>query len=122
MSYVTMWLLAFLLTLAIEVPLVLLLTESPVGDFQGSQSVMPRRKVACLAAVAQLMTHPAVWFLFPHIPWMSHGTSFVLSEVWAWTAEAALYAFMAVAPSTLRAIAVSALANGASLAIGLVIL
>ena len=121
MSYVAMWVLALLLTLAIEVPLVVVLTGSPLGDFQGSQSAMPRRKVACFAAAAQLMTHPAVWFLFPLIPWMSRGTSFALSELWAWTAEATLYALTAVAPSTLSAVAISALANGASLAIGFLV-
>jgi hypothetical protein len=47
---------------------------------------------------------------------------FVLSELFAWLAESSLYALTAVAPSSLRAIGVSALANGASLAIGFVVL
>jgi len=110
---VRLWFLAFLLTVAIEVPIVLGLTR---------ESRVPLAKRAALAFFAQLMTHPAVWFVFPALPWGSPQVTFVSSELFAWIAEAAFYAITAVAPSTLRAVAVAALTNGASLAIGFFVL
>ena len=64
------------------------------------------------------MTHPLVWYVFPFLPGLSPSTTFVTSELFAWAAEAALYAIAEVASTTLQAVAVSAFANGASLAIG----
>ncbi len=109
MTTVRLWFLAFVLTVVIEVPIVLALTRD---------SRVPLPKRAALAFFAQLMTHPAVWFIFPALPWGSRHTTFVASELFAWLAEAAFYALADVAPSTLRAVAVAAVANGASLAIG----
>jgi hypothetical protein len=63
------------------------------------------------------MTHPLVWYVFPDMP-IAHSTSFVLSELFAWIAEALFYALADVSPSKLGAFAVSALANGASLGLG----
>jgi hypothetical protein len=106
---VRLWFLAFLLTVAIEVPLVVALTRD---------SRVPLSKRAALAFFAQLMTHPSVWFIFPALPWGTRHTTFVASELFAWLAEAAFYAVAGVAPSTLRAIAVAAVANGLSLGVG----
>jgi hypothetical protein len=107
------WFRAFLLTVAIETPLVILLTRD---------SRLPRAKRIALVVAAQLMTHPLVWYVFPTIPGMPRYSSFVLSEVWAWIAEAAFYALVEAAPSKLHAIGVSAIANGASLGLGFVVL
>ena len=49
-------------------------------------------------------------------------STFVLSELWAWLAEAAFYALVEVAPTGLGAIGVSAIANGASLGLGFLLL
>jgi hypothetical protein len=106
-----LWFRAFLLTVAIEGPLVLALTG------HGGRSW---RRRAPIVVAAQLMTHPLVWYVFPFLPGLSRSTTFVTSELFAWAAEAALYAVAEVAPTALRAVAVSALANGASLAIGYV--
>jgi|SRR5579859_1437309 len=111
--YAQAWFKAFLLTIAIEVPLVVALTAS--GD-------QPLRKRAGIALLGQAMTHPLVWFVFPFLPGMTRFTTLTLSELWAWLGEAALYALTKVAPSTLRAIAISAFANAASLAIGFLVL
>jgi hypothetical protein len=107
------WLRAFLLTVAVECPLVVVLT---------AQSRLPWAKRVCLIIAAQLMTHPLVWYVFPAIPTLPRVTTLVLSELWAFLAEAAFYALVEVAPSKLRAFGVSALANGASLGLGFLLL
>jgi hypothetical protein len=107
MSDAGLWFRAFLLTVAIETPIVLALTRD-AGSW---------RRRAFLVVAAQLMTHPIVWFVFPALPFPRPAT-FTLSELFAWAAEAAFYAVAPVASSPLRAVAASALANGASLAIG----
>jgi hypothetical protein len=108
------WLHAFALTIVIEVPLVTLL--------MGGQSRLAWPKRACLVAAAQLMTHPLVWFVFPTIPGMSRVATLILSELWAWLAEALLYALVEVSPTKVSAVGVSALANGASLGLGFLLL
>jgi len=111
LTYAEYWFPAFALTVAVEVPLVVALTRQ-------SKRAWERR--AGVSLFAQLMTHPIVWFVFPMIPGMTRYTTLALSELWAWLAESALYAVTLVSPSVLRAVAVSALANGASLAIGFI--
>jgi hypothetical protein len=102
------WLVAFALTVAIEAPVVLALTR-------GSTLGAPRR--LAFVVFAQLVTHPLVWFVFPAIPGLRGTTALALSEAWAWLAESAFYALtLDVRPT--RALAISALANGASLLVG----
>jgi hypothetical protein len=108
-----LWFRAFLMTVAIESPIVILLT---------AQSRTAWQKRLGLVFAAQLMTHPLVWFVFPAITGMSRYSTFMLSELWAWLAEAAFYVLVEVAPTKLGAVGVSALANGASLGLGLVLL
>jgi hypothetical protein len=108
------WLRAFALTIAVEVPLVTWL--------MGGQSRLAWPNRACIIFAAQLMTHPLVWFVFPTIPGMSRMATLILSELWAWLAEAAFYALVDVAPTKLGAVGISALANGASLGLGFLLL
>ena len=75
-----------------------------------------------LAFAAQLVTDPLGWFAFPEAHGGRGTTIFVWSELFAWLAESAFYALTAVAPSSVSAIAVSAVANGTSLALGFVVL
>ena len=107
------WLRAFLLTVAVECPLVMLLT---------AESRLTWSKRACLVIAAQLMTHPLVWYVFPAIPGLSRFSTLVLSELWACIAEAAFYALVDVAPTKLGAVGITALANGASLGLGFLLL
>jgi hypothetical protein len=104
------WLVAFLLTFAVEAPIVVALTR-------GTEPSAARR--AALVLFAQLATHPLVWFVFPYIVGIRGGTATLLSELWAWLAEAAYYALVIRGLTTTRALAISAIANGASLLVGL---
>ena len=107
------WLRAFLLTVAVECPLVMLLTAG--GRVTWSKRI-------CLVIAAQLMTHPLVWYVFPAIPGLSRFSTLALSELWACIAEAAFYALVDVAPTKLGAVGIAALANGASLGLGFLLL
>lgn len=105
----TAWLQAFLATAIVEIPIVVALTR-------GAEEGAGRR--AALALFAQLVTHPLVWFVFPHIVGLRGSTATLLSEIWAWVAEAAFYTLTLRGISPTRAAAVSALANGASVLVG----
>jgi hypothetical protein len=106
------WLIAFLITVAVEAPIVVYLTrDHPIS--------VKRR--ALLAVFAQLMTHPLVWFVFPRIAGLTGRSALALSELWAWLAEAAFYAVVLPGLSPARALGVSAIANAASILAGLVI-
>jgi hypothetical protein len=110
MSYSGGWLYAFLLTAAIEIPVVLVLTYG---------NAISWRRRASFGLLAQLVTHPFVWFIFPTIPGITGRTALTLSELYAWFAEAAVYALAGVAPTSLSALGVAGVANGLSLAVGL---
>jgi hypothetical protein len=104
------WLAAFLLTVAVEAPIVLVFTR-------GAE---PRGvRLFVLVVFAQLATHPLVWFVFPYIAGLRGSTSTLLSELWAWLAEAVFYALALRGLTFTRALAVSAIANGASLLVGI---
>jgi hypothetical protein len=107
------WFIAFLITVAVEVPIVVVLTRGhPTGTL--------RRAV--IAGFAQLVTHPLVWFVFPRLVGLTGRSSLALSELWAWLAEAAFYAAVLPGLSPARGLGVSAIANAASIAAGLVLL
>ena len=104
------WLKAFVLTLAIECPIAAwLLRAQGVG----------RLRLAALLVFANLATHPLVWFVFPALavhPW----AAFCLSELFAVIAEGVFFV-AALRVRAARAFAVSAAANGTSLALGLLL-
>jgi hypothetical protein len=110
--YIETWLWAFLLTAIIEIPIVAALTR---------RVPLPLWRRSAIAFFAQLATHPAVWFIFPRIVGLTGREATWVSEVWACLAEACLYAVALPRCSPLRAIGVSALANGASYAVGLML-
>jgi hypothetical protein len=101
MELVLRWLAAFALTLAIEVPLATLLLPGP------------RRRRITLAVVAQCVSHPAVWFVFPELP-LSYRMMLVVAESWAVLSEAAVYALLGDGVSPRRALGVSLLTNATS--------
>lgn len=105
------WLSAFAMTTCIEAPIVLAATRD-----------LPVRwpRMLALIVFAQLVTHPLVWFVFPYIPGVTGFTALVLSELWAWLAEACFFAVtVPMRPS--RALGVAGVANGISFAIGVLL-
>lgn len=107
------WLRAFLLTAAIELPVVLVATRRLTH--------VSRWRRALLALFAQLSTHPLVWFVFPRIAGITGGTAVILAELWAWFGEALFY-FVALAElGTWEALGIAGVANALSFAIGLLI-
>ncbi|MBI5500517.1 MAG: hypothetical protein HY907_09750 [Deltaproteobacteria bacterium] len=105
------WLKAFLLTLAIELPIV-------VPLLRAAEAGLARR--VALAFFANLATHPVVWFVFPGIP-IDGYTSLVLSEIWAFITEAAFLVLVVRGLSIVRASLASLIANAGSCAAGLLL-
>ncbi len=103
------WLFAFLVTAAVETPIVLYLT--------GDRGMGAGRR-AGLIVFAQLATHPLVWFVFPRIAGLTGYSAMALSELWAWLAEAVFYGLVFPGIGASRAIGISALANAASILAG----
>jgi hypothetical protein len=102
------WLIAFVLTLGTE-----LLVAVPLLAPGGS---LPRRIAA--VSLAQLATHPAVWFIWPLFGW-SRPVYLLCAEGFALCAEALIYRLIFERLAWSRALAASALANGASVLVGL---
>ncbi|HEY8925306.1 MAG TPA: hypothetical protein VIU64_13055 [Polyangia bacterium] len=108
MSLIDAWARAFALTLAVEVAVAVPLI--------GRREPLGRRLEA--VALAQLLSHPAVWFVFPLLE-LRRLPFLVLVEAWAIGVELLLYRLTFVTVPWTRALAVSALANGASFACGI---
>lgn len=96
----SLWLLAFALTLAIEVPIVV--------------AFAPRRRrlgTAGIAACVQMVTHPLAWLAYQHdwIDWWSLECAVVIVEglLYAWSGRRAAVA-----------IGISLLANATSASLG----
>ncbi len=99
-AYVQAWLIAFVFTQLVEVPVY------SVGLRIG---ILP-------ALGASAITHPLLWFVFfPHVD-LSYGAKLVTSELLVFLVEAAYFAFLF---RRKRALLWSALANGASLGLGM---
>jgi hypothetical protein len=105
-----MWLRAFVVTAFIEIPIVVVLTRG---------TAFPAWRRAMVALLGQIATHPAVWFIFPRIAGLTGLQATVLSESWAFLAEACLYAVALPGVRPLRALGISAIANGTSYGLGL---
>jgi hypothetical protein len=103
------WLAAFCLTLLVEIPAVVLLARR--------LEPRPRRRAA-LALLGNVLSHPAVWFVFPALGlgWVATTT---LSESWAWLVEAALYRAGFAHAGWRPALVVSLVANLLSFGLGL---
>jgi len=99
---------AWLLTVAIEAPLVALV-------FPGQ-----RWRMAAACAVGTTATNLAMNLVLPR--WLGTGTEFLVAgELGALVLEAALYALVSRPRDPARALVAAALANGASFAAGLVV-
>lgn len=109
--YVGAWLRAFALTVSVEV-----FVATPLLALSGAGW----KRRAAVVFLVNLASHPVVWFVFPE--WaLPNGLRLSLSEAWAVGLEAAAYVLVWPALGKRRAFGVSALGNGASLAVGLLL-
>jgi len=102
------YLFAFALTVAVE-----LLVAVPV--LGRSADVLSRRVGA--VCVAQLATHPAVWFFWTQFAW-PRPVYLLVAENFALITELAIYRLVFPRVPYARLLAASALANGASVVAG----
>ena len=102
------WLIAFIVTVTSE-----LVVAVPLLAPGGSR---PRRLAA--VCLAQMATHPSVWFIWPLLG-LPRPLFLVLAEGFAVLAEALIYRFSFPRLVWSRCFAASALANGASVLVGL---
>lgn len=105
------WLLAFVLTLVLEMP---------VAVWVGRRlEARPARRVGA-SILGNCVTHPAVWFVFPRLPW-PWPLVIAVAETWAWLAEAAVYRGLLRDASWRASLLLSLVANGLSFGAGLLL-
>jgi hypothetical protein len=103
------WFTAFVLTVAVEVPIVLVLLRA-------SEPRLVR--VAGLAVFANLATHPVVWYVISQLLLVGTVAYVVAAELWAVAVEAVFYRIAIVELPLGRAALVAVAANAASFAVG----
>jgi hypothetical protein len=109
-GYVALWARAFALTVGSEL---LIATW-----FLPREATRSRRMGAVV--FANVASHPAVWFVFPEL-FSSWHVALVTSELWALGSELLIYRLVFPTLEWRKALAASALANGGSLLLGLVL-
>lgn len=103
------WLVAFLLTLAVEVPVATLLLRRDEPNLL---------RAAALVVFANLVTHPLVWYVWSQVFLVGTPRYVIAAETWAILAEAVFYAVAIRGLRPGRALLVAAVANVASFAVG----
>ncbi len=103
------WFAAFLLTLAIEIPIAGYLLRRVERD---------RVRLVILLIFANLATHPVVWYVMTQLFLVGTWEYFLAAESWAVAVEALFYAAAFRGLDPRRAIAVAVLANAASFVAG----
>lgn len=109
MNEVAHWLLAFGLTLAIELAVVVPMLREAEPDLG--------RRLA-FGFYANLATHPAVWFIIPKFG-LALVPSVAIAEVWALVLEGFFYSLVLPKLGLQRAMMISIVANAASFTIGM---
>ena len=109
---VDVWFRAFLLTVAVEAPIVALLLRRWEPSW-------PR--LLALIFFANLASHPAVWFVFTELLVIGTPGYLMVAEGWAIGCEALFYWAAFRGLPVRRAIVVSLVANAASFAVGLLV-
>jgi hypothetical protein len=104
------WFAAFVLTLVVETPIVVAVLRRREPDLV---------RLALIAIIANLATHPAVWFVFTQLFLVGTPEYVLAAEVWAVVIEAAVYLVVIRGVGARRAVTASVLANGASIVAGL---
>jgi hypothetical protein len=95
-------------------------SESAVAVPLLAPSRASRWRRSAAVCLAQLATHPAVWFIWPLLG-LSRPAYVLCAESFAFVLEALIYRFVFERLTWSRALATSALANGVSLALGLLL-
>jgi hypothetical protein len=103
------WFAAFVLTLAVEVPIVVYLLRREEPNLI---------RLGILAVFASLATHPAVWYVFTQLFLVGTPRYTLASETWAVAVEAVFYGVAIRGVSARRAIGVSLAANLSSFVVG----
>jgi hypothetical protein len=106
---VSEWFPAFLLTLAVEAPIVAVLLRSAERDLA---------RLAVLFVFVNLATHLVVWYVMSQLFVPSTPEYVLASEGWAIAAEALFYVAAIRGLSARRAIGVAVVANLASALVG----
>ncbi|MBM4320621.1 MAG: hypothetical protein FJ125_11830 [Deltaproteobacteria bacterium] len=107
-TLVGLWFFSLLLTLAVEVPLYVLLSRGAVRC----------ARAALAGAAGTLLTHPALWFFWPRLVDSDYTTYLVSGELAVVAAEALTFLALARPVGAWRALACSLVANGASCGVG----
>jgi hypothetical protein len=103
------WFAAFALTLAVELPIAAWALRCAEPD-------LARRLL--LVVFANLVTHPAVWYVFSQLFLIGTVEYVLAAEGWAVAVEAVFYAVTIRGLDAKRSLGVALLANGASFAVG----
>jgi hypothetical protein len=106
------WFPAFLVTVAVETPIVVYLLRAHEPD-------IPRLIVLIL--FANLATHLAVWYVFTQLFLVGTVEYTIAAEAWAVSAETVFYKAAVGSASWRRAFGVALVANVASFAVGRVL-
>jgi hypothetical protein len=103
------WLVAFVVTLVVEIPIGIALLRRAEPD---------RARLGAIVAFANLATHPAVWFVFPQVLTVGTVEYIVAAEAWAIAVEAVFYAVAIRGLAVRSAVTVALVANAASFLVG----
>jgi hypothetical protein len=109
---VSAWFTAFLVTVAVEGPIVWWFVR-------GQEASVLRVGTAVL--LANLASHPAVWFIFTQLLLVGAATFTLTTEAWAVLVEAVLYGLALRNVGPRRALAASLVANTASYLVGVLV-
>ncbi len=113
--YLGKFLKAWLFTVAIETLVVVLV----LLKFNHKQAA-PLKLIIGASIAANSLTLPYVWFVFPYLFLGRYSTSLIISELFAWLAEAIFYK-MFLQLSWKKTLIVSFIANALSLSLGYII-
>jgi len=97
------WLISFLKTLVVEIPIYVFLARSSV----------PWRRAAWAALACTVVTHPALWYLWPHVT-DDFRIYIVTGELIVALVESVVFYYLARPVSYILALSASFFANAAS--------
>jgi len=104
------WPLAFVLTVTLETLVVFLFFRKDT----------PLSRILIAGVLANAVTHPFVWFLFPRLA-TTYGTYILMAEIFAFVIEIPII-FLIIRPKPwYMSIAASAAANGVSYGVGILL-